>query len=95
MLNDGKKLDRFVEDFACSHRHVNCDKARCRNVHEKNHNIARRILTERGDLAQHLFNSENFTLENCIKMKHVFDTTISITSLHHFTTFLPFTIYIP
>ena len=23
------------------------------------------------------------------------DTTISITSLHHFTTFLPFTIYIP
>lgn len=75
VLNDGKKLDRFVEDFACSHRHVNCDKARCRNVHEKNHNIARRILTERGDLAQHLFNSENFTLKNCIKMKHVFDTT--------------------
>ena len=75
VLNGGKKHHRFVEDFACSHRHVNCDKARCKNVHEKNHNIARRILTERGDLAQHLFNCENFTLEDCIKMKHVFDTT--------------------
>ena len=75
VLDGGKKHDRFVEDFTCSHRHVNCDKARCKNVHEKNHNIARRILAERSDLAQQLFNCEKFTLEDCIKMKHVFDTT--------------------
>lgn len=30
---------------------------------------------ERHDLAQHLFNSDAFTLEDCIKMKNVFDTT--------------------
>ena len=75
VLNGGKKHHRFVEDFACSHKHVNCNKASCRNAHEKNHNIANRILMERGDLAQHLFDSEEFTLEDCIKMKHVFDTT--------------------
>ena len=75
VLDGGKKHNRFVEDFACSHMHVNCDKARCKNVHEKNHNIAKRILAERGDLAQYLFNCENFTLEDCIKMKHIFDTT--------------------
>lgn len=75
VLDGGKKHHRFVEDFACCHKHINCNKASCKNAHERNHNIARRILVERGDLALHLFNSENFTLEDCIKMKHVFDTT--------------------
>ena len=69
VTNGVKTHQRFVEDFACSHKHVNCNKVGCKNVHRRNHSIAKRILMERHDLAQHLFNSDAFTLEDCIKMK--------------------------
>ena len=75
VTNGVKTHQRFVEDFACSHKHVNCNKVGCKNVHRRNHSIAKRILMERHDLAQHLFNSDAFTLEDCIKMKNIFDTT--------------------
>ena len=65
----------LVEEFVSSHRHVNCANPQCRNIHGKNHNIARRILAERPDLAQQLFSCRTFTLGDSIKMKNVFDTT--------------------
>ena len=65
----------LVEEFVSSHRHMNCANPQCRNIHGKNHNIARRILAERPDLAQKLFSCRTFTLGDSIKMKNVFDTT--------------------
>lgn len=35
VTNGVKTHQRFVEDFACSHKHVNCNKAGCKNVHRK------------------------------------------------------------
>ena len=70
-----KSHKRLVEEFADSHKHVNCDSYRCRNVHDRNYNAVRRLLAERPDLAQQLFHCRTFTLGDSIKMKNVFDTT--------------------
>ena len=70
-----KSHKRLVEEFADSHKHVNCDSHRCRNVHGRNYNAVRRLLVERPDLAQQLFHCRTFTLGDSVKMKNVFDTT--------------------
>ena len=70
-----KSHKRLVEEFADSHKHVNCDSHRCRNVHGRNYNAVKRLLVERPDLAQQLFHCRTFTLGDSIKMKNVFDTT--------------------
>lgn len=70
-----KSHKRLVEEFADSHKHVNCNNPQCRNVHGRNCNTVRRLLAERPDLAQQLFHSKTFTFGDSIKMKNVFDTT--------------------
>lgn len=70
-----KDHKRLVEEFADSHKHVNCDSHQCRNAHGRNYNAVRRLLAERPDLAQQLFRSRTFTFGDSIKMKNVFDTT--------------------
>ena len=69
-----KRLSRFVADYRAWHVTVNCDKACCKNIHAKNHNIACEIL-ERADLREKLMAMESFSLEDCEHILFLHDTT--------------------
>lgn len=36
VILNGKRYDRYVDDFINSHRYINCNSAICRNCHEMN-----------------------------------------------------------
>lgn len=41
VILNGKRYDRYVDDFINSHRYINCNSAICRNCHEMNIHIVK------------------------------------------------------
>lgn len=74
-MTGGKRYSRYVDDFINSHRYISCDNAICRNYHEMNLHIVRTLLTEFAVHARNLFTAENFTFENCMELKKMYDTS--------------------
>ena len=72
---DGKRYDRYVDDFVNSHRYIDCDKAVCRNCHEMNIHIVKGLLTECADLVKPLFTVDPFSPEKCMELKRMYDTS--------------------
>lgn len=70
----GKRYHRYVEDFVNSHRHIDCDRAVCRNCHEMNIYIVKGLLTDCAHLIRPLFISTDFSLEECMELKRMYDT---------------------
>ena len=71
---DRKRFSRFLADFRASHTYVNCDKACCKNTHEKNLGIACEIL-ERADLLASLMEKNTFDMSDCETIRVLLDTT--------------------
>lgn len=47
VILNGKRYDRYVDDFINSHRYINCNSAICRNCHEMNIHIVKGLLNKR------------------------------------------------
>ena len=45
VIVDGKRYDRYVDDFINRHRYIDCNHAVCRNCHEMNIHIVKGLLT--------------------------------------------------
>lgn len=54
VILNGKRYDRYVDDFINSHRYINCNSAICRNCHEMNIHIVKGLLNECAHLIQPL-----------------------------------------
>lgn len=54
VIADGKRYNRYVDDFINSHRYINCNSAVCRNCHEMNIHIVKGLMTECTHLIQPL-----------------------------------------
>lgn len=70
---DGKRYNRYVDDFFNSHRYINCDSAVCRNCHEMNIHIVKGLLTECAHLIQPLFTASDFSVEECVELRRQYD----------------------
>lgn len=70
---DGKRYNRYVDDFINSHRYINCNSAICRNCHEMNIHIAKGLLTECAHLVQPLFVASDFSFEKCMELQRKYD----------------------
>ena len=71
---DKKSVERFIEDFVNEQWYIDCDSTCCRNLHRRNINIVGGILARR-DLLKRLVEMENFTLEECEKILHLYNTS--------------------
>lgn len=80
VVMDGKLYHRYVEDFVNSHRYIDCDRAVCRNCHEMNIHIVKGLLTDCAHLIRSLFNAADFSFEECMELKRIYDTSMP---LHH------------
>lgn len=69
----GKLYRRYAEDFVNGHRYIDCDRAVCRNCHEMNIHIVKGLLTDCAHLIQPLFTAADFSFEECMKLKRVYD----------------------
>ena len=78
VITDGKRYDRYVEDWMNSHRYIDCDKAVCRNCHEMNIHIVKSLLTDYADLVKPLFTADSFSFEECMDLKRMYDTSGSL-----------------
>ena len=70
---NGKRYNRYVDDFINSHRYINCNNAVCRNCHEMNIHIAKGLLTECAHLVQSLFAASDFSFEKCMELRRLYD----------------------
>lgn len=75
IIVDGKRYDRYVEDFVNGHRYIDCDKAVCRNCHEMNIHIVRGLLTDCAHLVKPHFTADTFSFEACLELKRIYDTS--------------------
>lgn len=75
VIADGKRYDRYVDDFVNSHRYIDCDKAVCRNCHEMNIHIVKGLLMDCADLVKPLFTADPFSPEKCMDLKRMYDTS--------------------
>lgn len=78
VIVDGKRHDRYVDDFVNSHRYIDCDHAVCRNCHEMNIHIVKGLLTGYAHLIKPLFTAESFSFEECMELKRMYDTSESL-----------------
>lgn len=78
VIVDGKRHDRYVDDFVNSHRYIDCDHAVCRNCHEMNIHIVRGLLGDYAHLVKPLFTAESFSFEECMELKRMYDTSESL-----------------
>lgn len=78
VIADGKRYDRYVDDFVNSHRYIDCDNAICRNCHEMNIHIVKGLLGDYANLVKPLFTAESFSLEECMELKRMYDTSESL-----------------
>lgn len=73
MILNGKRYDRYVDDFINSHRYINCNSAICRNCHEMNIHIVKGLLNECAHLIQPLFEASDFSFEKCMELQRKYD----------------------
>ena len=78
VVSCGKKYNRYVDDFINGHRYIDCDHAVCRNCHEMNIHIIKGLLTEYAHYVQACFASPDFTFDECMKLKRMYDTSESL-----------------
>lgn len=77
----GKQYHRYVDDFVNGHRYIDCDHAACRNCHEMNIHIVKGLLTECASSVQPCFAAPDFTFNECMKLKRMYDTSESLSPL--------------
>ena len=77
VIADGKRYDRYVDDFVNSRRYIDCDHAVCRNCHEMNIHIVKGLLTDYANLIGPLFTADSFSFEECMELKRMYDTSES------------------
>ena len=70
---NGKRYNRYVDDFINSHRYINCNNAVCRNCHEMNIHIVKGLLNECAHLVQSLFAASDFSFEKCMELRRLYD----------------------
>lgn len=70
---DGKRYNRYVDDFINSHRYINCNNAVCRNCHEMNIHIVKGMLIECVHLIRPLFAASDFSFEKCMELQRRYD----------------------
>ena len=75
VIVDGKRYDRYVNDFVNSHRYINCNDAVCKNCHEMNIHIIKGMLTECAHLIRSLFVASDFSLEKCMELRRWYDSS--------------------
>lgn len=75
VILNGKRYDRYVDDFINSHRYINCNSAICRNCHEMNIHIVKGLLTDCPHLIQPLFSAPSLSFEECMELKRKYDTS--------------------
>lgn len=78
VIVDGKRYDRYVDDFVNSHRYIDCNHAVCRNCHEKNIHIVKGLLNDCAHLVESLFTADPFSFEECMELKRMYDTSESL-----------------
>lgn len=71
VILNGKRYDRYVDDFINSHRYINCNSAICRNCHEMNIHIVKGLLNECAHLIQPLFEASDFSFEKCMELQRL------------------------
>ena len=81
VVSGGKQYHRYVDDFVNGHRYIDCDHAACRNCHEMNIHIVKGLLTEYARFVQICFATPNFTFDECMKLKRMYDTSESLPPL--------------
>ncbi len=64
-----------MDDFINSHRYIDCDNVVCRNCHEMNLHVVRTILVDYTEYIRHIFKADTFLLEDCLKLKKLYDTS--------------------
>ena len=77
----GKQYHRYVDDFVNGHRYIDCDHAACRNCHEMNIHIVKGLLTECASSVQPCFAAPDFTFNECMKLKRMYDISESLSPL--------------
>ena len=75
VIDSGKLYRRFVDDFINSHRYIECDNVVCRNCHEMIIHVVRSILYDYQDYVRQIFSAGAFSLEDCMEMKRMYDTS--------------------
>lgn len=75
VIADGKRYDRYVDDFVNSHRYIDCDEAVCKNCHEMNICIVKGLLRDCATLVRTAFDARTFSFENCMNLKRAYDTS--------------------
>ena len=75
VIDSGKLYRRFVDDFINSHRYIDCDNVACRNCHEMIIHVVRSILYDYQDYVRQIFSAGAFSLEDCMEMKRMYDTS--------------------
>ena len=85
MIVNGKRYDRYVDDFINSHRYINCNSAVCRNCHEMNIHIVKGLLNECAHLVQPLFAASDFSFEKCMELQRRYDRSepLPVSTKHH------------
>ena len=78
VIVNGKRHDRYVDDFVNSHRYIECNHAVCRNCHEMNIHIVKGLLTECANLVKPFFTTDLFSFEACMELKRMYDTSESL-----------------
>ena len=72
---NGKRYDRYVDDFINSHRYIDCDNVVCRNCHEMIIHVVRGILYDYQDYVRQIFSAGAFSLDDCMELKRRYDTS--------------------
>ncbi len=73
VIADGKRYNRYVNDFVNSHRYINCNDAVCRNCHEMNIHIVKGLLHDCAGLVKKFFTADTFSFEDCMRLKWKYD----------------------
>lgn len=73
VIADGKRYDRYVEDFVNCHRYIDCNDAVCRNCHEMNLHIVRGLLHDRAASIRKSFTADTFSFEECMRLKREYN----------------------
>ncbi len=69
VIANGKRYDRYVDDFINSHRYINCNDAVCRNCHEMNIHIVKGLLRDYAGLVRSFFVADTFSFDDCMNLK--------------------------
>lgn len=68
VLQNGMKMDFFIGSFISSHRHINCRRAICKNVHNANLNAIRHLFEWRMDLVKTYLLDERFNIGDSLTL---------------------------